>query len=140
MFCLTDTKVTPMSTRKIILCMSFLFSTQSIFVVHAATEPSESVRTMAAMLNSINHYPGSSEKEKLRGIINSPTSAAYEKTIATAILNMEHSPTPGDKKSLARVISDDSVPQPGRDIAKIVHDFSHKASSADRAVLKKYMR
>jgi len=112
----------------------FLFSQQSI-----AAAPSNSVKTMATILNYLNHFPNDDEKEKLRKIVNSKKATPQEKIIATAIINLQHRATDADKQKLSEVISDSSTSKSAKSIAKIVRGLRHKPSSNDKDVLKKYM-
>ena len=125
--------------KRIIILLSlilsvFLFSQNSF-----ASSPSNSVKTMATILNYLNHYPGDEEKKKLNKIVNSKKSTSQEKTIATAILNLQHSASDADKKKLSKVISDSSTSEGAKDIAIIVKGLNHKPSSSDKKTLKKYM-
>lgn len=120
----------------------FLYAIFSMFFIAQpvlAEGPSNSVRTMATIINYLNHFPGDSEKAKLSKIVDGSDSSDAEKVIATALLNLQHGASSGDKKKLSMVMADGSAPQAVRDLAKIVHDLNHKASDADKAILKKYM-
>lgn len=125
------------SRLAICLLFSILFlSTQSFA---SGDAPSNSIRTMATVLNYLNHYPGSEEKAKLRKILNNKRATAHEKTIATAILNLQHSATDSDKRKLANVMSSGSASHGAKDLAKIIKSMSHKPSSSDKKMLKNYM-
>ncbi|MDH5257267.1 MAG: hypothetical protein OEX07_04645 [Gammaproteobacteria bacterium] len=117
-----------------LLLSSFLFTQQSI-----AAAPSNSIKTMATILNYLNHFPGDEEKKKLNAIVSDKKASDHEKTIASAMLNLQHSATEGDKRKLATIISDSSASEGAKDLAKIIKDLNHKPSSADKKILKKYM-
>ena len=121
------------------ILISLLLSSFLLIQPVFASSPSNSVKTMATILNYLNHYPGDEEKKKLNKIVNSKKSTPQEKTIATAILNLQHSASDADKKKLSNVISDSSTSAGAKDIAKIVRGLNHKPSSSDKKILKKYM-
>ena len=119
-----------------ILSLVLFFIAQPGF---ASDAPSASIRTMATILNYLNHYPGDADKPKLKEIADNANAPEYERVLANAILNLEHKANAADKPKLAKIKSDSGIPQAARDLASIVHDLNHKPSSGDKATLKKYM-
>ena len=117
------------------LVLSLVFFSQASF----AYTPSKSVKTMATILNYLNHYPGDDEKRKLNKIVHSKKASDQEKTIASAMLNLHHSASSADKRKLSKIVDDSSAPHAVRDLARIVRDLNHKPSSSDKKILKKYM-
>jgi len=121
----------------ILLCLMLplVFFSQTGF----AGTPSKSVKTMATILNYVNHYPGDDEKQKLNKIVHSKKASDQEKAIASAMINLNHSASSADKRKLSKIVDDSSAPQAVRDLARIVRDLNHKPSSSDKKILKKYM-
>ena len=105
----------------------------------SSDEPSNSTRTLANIMNYLNHYPAPPEKRKLDKIIADSNATAHEKTIARAMKEMQHSVSDNDKKALAKIASDSSAPQSVRDLADVLQNVNHKPSAADKSILKKYM-
>ena len=69
-----------MNKRNFLLSIVFvlLMFTQTAF---AGSDPSESVKTMATIVNYLNHHPGDSEKQKLHKIVDGSDAKDYEKAI-----------------------------------------------------------
>ena len=128
-----------MNKRNFILAISFGIFLFSQLAFAASEGPSNSVRTMANIMNYLNHYPADPEKRKLDKIIKDANSKNYEKTIAKAMMGMQHKVSSSDKAALSKIASDGSVPQGARDLAKVLQNLNHKPSAADKAILKKYM-
>ncbi|MDH5218988.1 MAG: hypothetical protein OEX19_14900 [Gammaproteobacteria bacterium] len=105
----------------------------------SSDEPSNSTRTLANIMNYLNHYPAPPEKRKLDKIIADADATPHEKTIARAMKEMQHSVSDSDKQALAKIVADSSAPQSIRDLAGVLQNLNHKPSAADKSILKKYM-
>jgi hypothetical protein len=89
-------------------------------VVTAAERPN--VRTMAAILLNLNHYPSASEQEILQLIAHDRETSPEEQVLARALMYLQHTVRPDDKALLQALLS-------------ILATLNHTPSAADKAKL-----
>jgi hypothetical protein len=99
--------------------------------------PSANVKTMAAVLAKLNHFPNDAEKATLNEIVKSDKATAHEKTIAQALVNTQHAATAADKPKLEAILKDKSATDAERSLAEILARLNHSPSAADKASLTK---
>lgn len=97
---------------------------------------SEAVQTIAAILETFNHFPSDADKGALREVAWEEISTADEKTIAKVLLNVQHKVTDADKPKLEAIVNDDKASQSAKTLASIILNLNHTPSKADKEKLK----
>src|SRR5687768_6733819 len=98
--------------------------------VHAGE--SEAVQTIAAILETFNHFPSEADKGAVREIAGEEISTADEKTIAKALLNVQHKVADEDKPKLEAIVNDGKASQSAKTLASIILNLNHTPSEADK--------
>jgi hypothetical protein len=100
----------------------------------AAADDAASARTIAGILNGLNHFPSDSDKAALMAIVNDASSSEAYKTVARAVHNIQHSATADDKAALEAIAGSDAD-DTAKALAEIVLGISHVPNDAAKARL-----
>lgn len=100
-----------------------------------AVADSETIRTMAKITMSLNHFPSDEDKAALKGILDSDDSSEEEASIAMALLNLQHTVTGADAERLQDIVDDQTFDAAVRQLAEIVLSINHSASDENKAAL-----
>jgi len=118
------------------LLMVAAFVTAPLAQTPAAAN-SKAVKTMAGILETVNHFPTEDQKKTLTALAAEPTTTAQEKVLIQAIVGMQHSVAAAEKPKVEAVAKDATASEGARSIATILGHFLHTANDADKATLKK---
>jgi hypothetical protein len=124
-----------MRNRLLIVCLMFIAAL--VAARPAFAEETKAVKTMATMLQTLNHFPNAEQKATLKTLADDKTTTASELVLVNAITNMMHSITPADKVKVDALIADKATTPGVKSIAMILSKFLHMASDADKTELKK---
>ena len=100
-------------------------------------EETKAVKTLATMLQTINHFPNDAQKATLKQLTEDKTTTAQELVLVNAVLTMQHSISAADKPKVDAILKDEKAPAGVKSLATILSKFLHMASDADKAELKK---
>jgi len=101
-----------------------------------AANAGSAVSEMATIMINLNHYPTSTEKERLATIVADSGSTAGEKVIAGALMRMQHRVGSSDAAQLMKLESDETASKEERELAGILRGIAHHPTSADVERLK----
>lgn len=121
---------------KAIICLSlFLCLLGPASSVTLADSSNAAISKMANMLNNLNHYPNSNEKNYLQSVIKDNKQTDSVRAIAKAILNMQHNISGSDRDTLDKFKNDPTLDNNSRALVKVLLGFSHMASSSEKQIL-----
>ncbi len=117
----------------LLLIVPFLFAISSA----TAHDAEPAIPTMAKIIEHLQHYPATSEKEVLQHIIDDTHTTAGERTLARALLNMQHQVIGDDAAALKALKENPEASANERELADILLGIAHMPSASDQQRLKK---
>lgn len=95
----------------------------------------ETIKALAQITMTLNHYPSDEDKAILKAIIESDDSSEEEAAIAMALANLEHQVRAVDAERLADIVDDDFSDDSARKLAGVLLNINHGPSDNDKVVL-----
>jgi hypothetical protein len=107
----------------------------AIFSQFAMADNASAQKTIAGVLNSLNHFPSDADKAALMAISEDDSVGEGYKALAGVVANISHSANAEGKAVAARIMESDMAPADLKTLAEIVANLNHMASADDKAKL-----
>jgi len=119
------------------LLLIIFISLASMTSGQAGELQNSTMKRIAEIALSTNHFPSDSDKAELKTIMNNKNMGDSLRIIAHALHNIQHSVNSTDKKALNKIANDPAAQPDIKQLAKILGNFNHNPSAEDAKTLKK---
>jgi hypothetical protein len=116
-------------TKKLLAIVSIV-----LFCQFSLAQDDSDLKTIAAIVAGMNHFPSDADKATLTAIVDSSERPGIQ-MIASAVLNMQHGANAEGKEAMSQIIAFDGAPANVKALAEVVMGFNHTASDAAKATL-----
>ena len=106
-----------------------------LFTAGPVVADTETIRALARIAMSLDHYPSGDDKVILKAIIDSDDSSEEEAAIAMALSNIDNKVRPADAERLADIVDDDLSDASARRLAEILLRINHSPGDDDKVEL-----
>ncbi len=107
----------------------------AVFSQFSLADNASAQKTIAGILNNLNHFPSDADKAALMAIAEDDSVGRGYKALATAVANISHSANAEGKEAVAQIMAADQAPAELKVLAEIVGGINHTASADAKARL-----
>ena len=106
-----------------------------VFSQFSLADNASATKTIAGILNGLNHFPSDDDKTALMAIADDDGTGRAFRAVASAVSNFAHAATAEDKEIMNRIIASDRASGDAKILAEIVLGLNHAASADAKASL-----
>ncbi len=106
-----------------------------VFSQFSLADNASATKTIAGILNGLNHFPSDDDKAALMAIADDDGTGRAFRAVASAVSNFAHAATAEDKEIMNRIIASERASGDAKVLAEIVLGLNHAASADAKVTL-----